>query len=337
MCVPTLPIPMCREHGKSPRLGILVTVSPVDVTTACNHLNPDLTSVERGVSKRARGTHSFEYVIDMTLGSRWELAPTQWVDSTGGAMPGLSVVAYTLHAHSKQHFVDPGLEMSQPVFDGLLDSHPLPCQTSSPASKPPPAAQSGLAYMLEWRDTSTRGACTLLGADRSEAAYIAMTPHLHALLALLAAPPFMASTLPISAVAPPFPAALPTAFGITLYPLTLYPPAPSSPCTSLLASLFHHHSGCHLLPFGRPAMTRISALGATLDAAPDALFDAASFAAAPMIPRLQTLIESRPHVLPAHSSMPAHLFGDPLLPFGQPTTTRVTALGAASDAIFDAY
>ena len=82
MCVPTLPIPMCREHGKSPRFldSILVTVSPVDVTTACDHLSPD-TSVERGVSKRAGGTHSIEYVIDMTLGSRWELAPTQWVDS----------------------------------------------------------------------------------------------------------------------------------------------------------------------------------------------------------------------------------------------------------------
>ena len=167
-------------------------------------MSPDCTSVERGVSKRARGTHSFEYVIDMTLGSRWELAPTQWVDSTGGAMPGLTVADYTLHVYSQRElFVDPGLERSHPVFDGLLDSHPLPCQTSSPASKPPPAAQSGLAYMLEWRDTSTRGACTLLAADRSEAAYIAMTPHLHALLALLAAPPFMASTLPISAVAPP--------------------------------------------------------------------------------------------------------------------------------------
>ena len=251
MCVPTLPIPMCREHGKSPRLGILVTVSPVDVTTACNHLNPDLTSVERGVSKRARGTHSFEYVIDMTLGSRWELAPTQWVDSTGGAMPGLTVADYTLHVYSQRElFVDPGLERSHPVFDGLLDSHPLPCQISSPASKPHPESPSGLAYTLEWRDACTRGACTLFEANRSDAASIDTTPHLCALLTRLAASLSMAPALPIPAIAPPFPAAL-----LTALTATLYPPPFSPACMSLPASMLDHLSGDHLMPFGQPATT----------------------------------------------------------------------------------
>ena len=118
-----------------------IPVLPMTTHSACEHAGPALADGNRGVSVRARGTHEFKYIYDLTLGSPWELAPPQRVDSTGGALPGLSVVAYTLHAHSKQDFVDPDLKMSHLI----LDIHPLPCQTSSPASKPPPAAQSGLA------------------------------------------------------------------------------------------------------------------------------------------------------------------------------------------------
>ena len=190
-------------HSKSPVSvdNECATVSLMKSYSACDHACPAL--ADGNVELMCTFIYNFYDLndLELTLGNLWELAPPQRVDSTGGAMPGLTVADYTLHVYSQRElFVDPGLERSHPVFDGLLDSHPLPCQISSPASKPHPESPSGLAYTLEWRDACTRGACTLIEANRSDAASIDTTPHLCALLTRLAASLSMAPALPIPAI-----------------------------------------------------------------------------------------------------------------------------------------
>ena len=116
-------------------------------------------------------TRSESMSIVMDYDSTASLRPkAKPVVSSGGATPGFVVVAadYTLHA--KANLVDPGLEMSHLIFDGQLDIHHLPCQTLSPASKPPLELPTGPAYTLEWRGAYTRGELEL-GALQSDWVY----------------------------------------------------------------------------------------------------------------------------------------------------------------------
>ena len=94
--------PMRLVHSKSPVSvdNECATVSLMKSYSACDHACPAL--ADGNVELMCTFIYNFYDLndLELTLGNRWELAPPQRVDSTGGAMPGLSVVAYTLHAHT---------------------------------------------------------------------------------------------------------------------------------------------------------------------------------------------------------------------------------------------
>ena len=89
-------------HSKSPVSvdNECATVSLMKSYSACDHACPAL--ADGNVELMCTFIYNFYDLndLELTLGNRWELASPQRVDSTGGAMPGLSVVAYTLHAHT---------------------------------------------------------------------------------------------------------------------------------------------------------------------------------------------------------------------------------------------